>query len=64
LFQTQMFFLICIGTMNETRNDFLSVLKKLGDQLWVPRQVMVEFWRNREKVFFKIREILRRLFGS
>jgi L-lactate utilization protein LutB len=22
----------------------------LGDRLWVPRQVMVEFWRNRERV--------------
>jgi predicted nucleic acid-binding protein len=34
----------------QTRNDFLSVLNGLGDRLWVPRQVMVEFWRNREKV--------------
>ena len=34
----------------QTRNDFLSVLDGLGDRLWVPRQVMVEFWRNREKV--------------
>jgi len=33
-----------------TRNDFLSVLNELGDRLWVPRQVMAEFWRNREKV--------------
>jgi hypothetical protein len=34
----------------QTRNDLLSVLAALGDRLWVPRQVMVEFWRNREKV--------------
>ena len=34
----------------QTRNDVLSVLNALGDQLWVPRQVIVEFWRNREKV--------------
>ena len=34
----------------QTRNDFLSALKGLGDSLWVPRQVMIEFWRNREKV--------------
>jgi predicted nucleic acid-binding protein len=34
----------------QTRNDFLSVLNALGDRLWVPRQVIVEFWRNRDKV--------------
>lgn len=34
----------------ETRNDLLSVLRGLGDRLWVPRQVMVEFWRNRDRV--------------
>lgn len=31
----------------QTRSDFLSVLNALGDRLWVPRQVIVEFWRNR-----------------
>jgi predicted nucleic acid-binding protein len=34
----------------QTRNDFLAVLNALGDRLWVPRQVIAEFWRNREKV--------------
>ncbi|ACU77362.1 conserved hypothetical protein [Catenulispora acidiphila DSM 44928] len=32
----------------EAREDLLSVLTKLGDRLWVPHQVLVEFWRNRE----------------
>jgi len=34
----------------QTRNDLLTVLKRLGDHLWVPHQVMDEFWRNRENV--------------
>lgn len=34
----------------KTRADLLSVLRGLGERLWVPRQVMVEFWRNRETV--------------
>jgi len=34
----------------QARNDLLSVLERLGDQLWVPHQVLVEFWRNREIV--------------
>jgi hypothetical protein len=33
-----------------TRNDLLSVLGRLGDNLWVPHQVLLEFWRNREGV--------------
>jgi len=33
-----------------TRSDLFRVLGGLGDSLWVPRQVMVEFWRNRESV--------------
>lgn len=33
---------------SETRSDLFSVLEKLGDRLWVPQQVLVEFWRNRE----------------
>jgi PIN like domain len=32
----------------QTRADLFSVLKKLGNQLWVPHQVLSEFWRNRE----------------
>jgi hypothetical protein len=34
----------------QTRNDLFSVLRSLGDRLWVPRQVVAEFWRNREIV--------------
>ncbi|MEU9465349.1 PIN domain-containing protein [Streptomyces avermitilis] len=31
-----------------TRRDTLAVLSKLRDRLWVPHQVLTEFWRNRE----------------
>ncbi|MGW0554111.1 PIN-like domain-containing protein [Streptomyces sp. NPDC002926] len=31
-----------------TRQDTLAVLTKLRDRLWVPHQVLTEFWRNRE----------------
>jgi hypothetical protein len=30
-----------------TRDDLLEVLQKVGGRLWVPHQVMKEFWRNR-----------------
>lgn len=33
----------------QTRLDTLAVLKKLQDRLWIPYQVLVEFWRNREQ---------------
>ena len=33
-----------------TRADLLDVLGRLGDRLWVPHQVMREFWRNRLSV--------------
>jgi predicted nucleic acid-binding protein len=32
----------------EARTSLLDVLEKFGGRLWVPNQVMVEFWRNRE----------------
>lgn len=32
----------------QTRTDLLAVLERIGDRLWVPHQVMSEFWRNRE----------------
>jgi hypothetical protein len=35
---------------DHTRGDLLTVLSGLGNRLWVPRQVMEEFWRNREGV--------------
>lgn len=31
----------------EARADLMAVLKKLGSRLWVPHQVLAEFWRNR-----------------
>lgn len=30
-----------------TRDDLLRVLESLGDRLWLPHQVVREFWRNR-----------------
>ncbi|MBT2381475.1 DUF4935 domain-containing protein [Streptomyces sp. ISL-111] len=30
-----------------TREDILSVLSRLKERLWIPDQVLVEFWRNR-----------------
>jgi hypothetical protein len=30
-----------------TRDDLLGVLQKVGDRLWVPHQVIKEFWRSR-----------------
>lgn len=35
---------------DQARDDLLSVLKRLGDQLWIPHQVLVEFWCNRDAV--------------
>src|SRR5262245_49579991 len=42
---------------DQTRADVLAVLERLGDCLWVPHQVMVEFWRNRESKLADAREI-------
>jgi predicted nucleic acid-binding protein len=30
-----------------TRDDLLGILRRIGDRLWVPHQVLREFWRNR-----------------
>ncbi|MFC1228686.1 PIN domain-containing protein [Streptomyces sp. Sce081] len=32
----------------QARADLLAALGALGDRLWIPHQVLVEFWRNRE----------------
>jgi hypothetical protein len=32
---------------DSTRDDLLGLLRGVGDRLWVPHQVMREFWRNR-----------------
>jgi hypothetical protein len=37
----------------QTRTDLFAVLEKIGNQLWAPNQVVVEFWRSRE---FALRE--------
>src|SRR5947207_8973140 len=34
----------------EARDDLLAILERLGKRLWVPHQVVAEFWRNRENV--------------
>jgi hypothetical protein len=33
---------------SEARNSLLDTLGEFEDRLWVPNQVMVEFWRNRD----------------
>ncbi|MFJ6677086.1 PIN-like domain-containing protein [Actinosynnema sp. NPDC091369] len=30
-----------------TRDDLLGLLRRVGERLWIPHQVMREFWRNR-----------------
>jgi hypothetical protein len=32
----------------QARGDLLAVLDRLGERLWVPHQVLLEFWCNRE----------------
>ncbi len=34
----------------QARDDLLGVLKQLDGRLWLPHQVLVEFWRNRDTV--------------
>jgi len=34
----------------ETRQELLNVLDKLSERLWIPNQVMAEFWARRESV--------------
>ena len=33
----------------ETRNSIVEIVRALGDRFWLPRQVLEEFWRNRER---------------
>ncbi|MFJ4781696.1 PIN-like domain-containing protein [Streptomyces sp. NPDC088762] len=41
--------LINLYRSNErTRKDTLAVLSRLRDRLWIPHQVLTEFWRNRD----------------
>jgi PIN like domain len=49
----------------QTRSDLLSILHRVG-HLWVPHQVVAEFWRNRESVLRDPRDTatnVRRLAG-
>ncbi|MFE9049167.1 MULTISPECIES: PIN domain-containing protein [Streptomyces] len=39
----------------QARTDLLGALGALGDRLWVPHQVVDEFWRNRESVISEAR---------
>jgi rRNA-processing protein FCF1 len=32
----------------QARADLFAVLQRLGSRLWIPHQVLKEFWRNRE----------------
>ncbi|MEU8158773.1 PIN-like domain-containing protein [Micromonospora parva] len=32
----------------EAQNDLFAIFDNVGDRLWVPHQVLAEFWRNRE----------------
>lgn len=41
---------------NTTRGDLIKVMESLGDSLWIPHQVMREFWRNRESVIDQLGE--------
>lgn len=34
---------------DETRASIIDVMKALGERLWLPHQVVAEFWRNRER---------------
>jgi predicted nucleic acid-binding protein len=34
---------------DETRASIIDVMRALGSRLWIPHQVLEEFWRNRER---------------
>ena len=54
----------------QARQDFLNILTKLGSRLFVPHQVMEEFWRNRRQALidnsrkFKEREEIGALWSD
>ncbi|WP_432108413.1 PIN-like domain-containing protein [Streptomyces sp. AA1529] len=42
--------LVDLYRMNrQVREDMLTVLEALSDRLWVPHQVLIEFWRNQQQ---------------
>lgn len=40
----------------EPREELLNVLERLGDRLWVPHQVISEFWRHREEATLDLQD--------
>lgn len=40
----------------QTQGDLFAVLERLGENLWVPHQVLLEFWRNRESALRDLQE--------
>ncbi|MBK8078522.1 MAG: hypothetical protein IPK24_23985 [Kineosporiaceae bacterium] len=48
----------------QTREDLFRVLARLGDRLWVPHQVVVEFWRNRESASRDLQDTADRTIAS
>ncbi|KAB8182374.1 hypothetical protein FH608_050310 [Nonomuraea phyllanthi] len=41
-----------------TRNDLIAILERVANQLWMPRQVLDEFWRNRKNALDDSKSIL------
>jgi PIN domain-containing protein len=41
---------------DRARDDLLSVMSRLDERLWIPHQVLTEFWRNRDSVLRDPRE--------
>ncbi|SMD24745.1 PIN-like domain-containing protein [Lentzea albidocapillata] len=39
-----------------TRRDLIAVMQGLGGNLWIPHQVMREFWRNRESTLDRLND--------
>lgn len=40
----------------EPREELLNVLEQLGDRLWLPHQVIAEFWRHREEAVLDLQD--------
>ncbi|WP_374225410.1 PIN-like domain-containing protein [Streptomyces sp. AC602_WCS936] len=41
----------------QARTDLLGALGALGNRLWVPHQVLTEFWANRETAIHNARSV-------
>ncbi|WP_123798236.1 PIN-like domain-containing protein [Amycolatopsis keratiniphila] len=44
---------------DDARNDLLTVLERLQDNVWIPHQALEEFWRNREQTILSRSSIRR-----